>query len=292
MLYHSAVTAEIPNHLLDRVHQNAREWRLKIEESFETETSVISFVTREGQSLVLKTVKHPDDEWNAGAVVSAFEGRGIVRVYEYTGGAMLLERLWPGTNLVELAMSGHDEEATDILADVIRKMSSADSGAIVKGCPTVEDWGDGFARYLVTGDDRIPHELVESAQELFAHLCASQSRKRLLHGDLQHYNVLFDSARGWVAIDPKGVTGELEYEVGALLRNPIERPDLFLATSTIERRLRQFEARLSLNYERMLAWAFAQAVLSAIWSVEDGFEVDPQNPALRLANLIRPMMDK
>ena len=42
----------------------------------------------------------------------------------------------------------------------------------------------------------------------------------LLHGDLQHYNVLLDKDRGWVAIDPKGVVGELEYEVGALLRNP------------------------------------------------------------------------
>lgn len=286
------VTAAIPTHLLDRINQHAREWRLKIEESFETETSVISFVTRDGQNLVLKVVKHPGDEWNTGDVVSAFDGRGMVRVYEHTGGAMLIERLWPGTNLVELAMSGHDEEATDIVADAIRKMSSADPGEIVKGCPTVEDWGDGFARYLVTGDGRIPHELVESAQDVFAQLCASQSGKRLLHGDLQHYNVLFDSARGWLAIDPKGVGGELEYEVGALLRNPVERPELFLSPSTIERRLRQFEERLNLNYERMLAWTFAQAVLSAIWSVEDGFEVDATHAALKLANLIRPMMGK
>jgi streptomycin 6-kinase len=286
------VTGGIPNHLLDRIQQLAREWRLKIDESFETETSVISFVTRDGQNLVLKVVKQPGDEWHSGAVVSAFDGRGMVRVYEHTGGAMLLERLHPGNNLVELAIGERDEEATEILGDVIRRMSAAESGPIVKGCPTVEDWGDGFARYLVTGDDRIPRDLVESAQEVFADLCASQNGKRLLHGDLQHYNVLFDSERGWLPIDPKGVVGELEYEVGAMLRNPGERPDLFLSTSTIERRLRQFETQLNLNYERMLAWSFAQAVLSAIWSVEDGFAVDVENPALRLAYLIRPMMDE
>lgn len=51
--------------------------------------------------------------------------------------------------------------------------------------------------------------------------------------DLQHYNVLFDDARGWLAIDPKGVVGEVEYEIGAILRNPIERPDLFAAPEIV-----------------------------------------------------------
>jgi streptomycin 6-kinase len=40
--------------------------------------------------------------------------------------------------------------------------------------------------------------------------------------DLHHYNVLSDSGRGWLAIDPKGLVGEVEYEVGAAIRNPID----------------------------------------------------------------------
>lgn len=281
------MTAGIPTHLLDRVNQHAREWRLRIEESFETETSVISFVTRDGQSLVLKTVKQEGDEWNAGNVVSAFEGRGMVRIYEYTGGAMLLERLRPGNSLVNMAINGHDEEATDILTGVIERMSTRE---VPDGVPTNTAWSKGFEWYLHSADKQIPRNLVETGQQVFADLATSQHQPRLLHGDLQHYNVLFDAERGWLAIDPKGVVGELEYEVGAVLRNPGERPDLFLSTSTIERRLVQFEARLNLNYERMLAWAFAQAVLSAIWWVEDGFAVDATNPALRLAQLLRPMI--
>jgi streptomycin 6-kinase len=121
-------------------------------------------------------------------------------------------------------------------------------------------------------------------------LCASQRLPRLLHGDLQHYNVLFDSHRGWLAIDPKGVIGELEYEVGAALRNPYENPQLFISRSTIERRLEQFTNQLNLNYERTLRWGFAQAVLSAIWLIEDGFAVNEMTPALRLAEVIRPML--
>ena len=48
--------------------------------------------------------------------------------------------------------------------------------------------------------------------------------------------------------------------------------------------------KLKLNYDRALAWGFAQAVLSAIWSVEDGFAVDAGNPSLRLANAIWPIL--
>jgi len=218
----------------------------------------------------------------------------VVRVHEYTDGAMLLERLLPGNNLVETALNGHDEQATEIIGDVIQRMTEIDA-AILSNAPTqrfpaIDDWAKGFARYLNMDDQRIPRHLVESAQAIFVDLCSSQSRKRLLHGDLQHYNVLFDSQRGWLAIDPKGVIGELEYEIGAVLRNPIESPDLFLSTRTIEQRIDRLTRRLNLNAERVVAWAFSQAVLSAIWMIEDGFEVIESNSAVRLANVMRPML--
>jgi streptomycin 6-kinase len=278
--------------LLDRIQQHARAWRLVVEESFATETSVISFVSRDGQSLVLKVIKQSGDEWRAGEVASAFDGNGVVRVYEHTGGAMLLERLRPGNSLVDLAWNGRDEEATEILAEVIQKMSliqTAQSSATSKNWPTVEDWGKGFERYLATNDEQIPKQLVEEAEKVFRGLGAKQSRPRLLHGDLHHYNVLFDSQRSWLAIDPKGVIGELEYEIGAILRNPIERPELFLVPATIQRRSEQLASKLNLNTERVVAWAFTQAVLSAIWDIEDGYEVDAMNPALRLAEVMREM---
>ena len=112
----------------------------------------------------------------------------------------------------------------------------------------------------------------------------------LLHGDLQHYNVLFDRERGWIAIDPKGVVGELEYELGALLRNPVEQPEIFTNCRVIERRLQILCNTLNLDYERALQWSFAQAVLSAIWDVEDGYPVEQNHPALRLAHVLKQML--
>jgi streptomycin 6-kinase len=259
----------------------------------ETEGSVIAFGTRDDKAVVLKVVKQPGDEWRSGEILNAFDGHGVARVYEQEPGAVLLERLRPGNSLVGLTLDARDEEATDILAGVIQLMSARASSMslleVTQARATVEDWAKGFANYIATDDDQVPNDLVAAGQEIYTRLCASQRRTILLHGDLQHYNVLFDSQRGWLAIDPKGVVGEIEYEIGASLRNPIERPELFLSRSTIERRLKQFTDRLPLDYERVLAWAFAQAVLSAIWSIEDGFAVDSMNPALRLAGIIRPM---
>jgi streptomycin 6-kinase len=280
--------------MLNRLHHYARTWRLEIEGVFDTETSAIAFVSRGGQPLVLKLVKRPCDEWHSGEVLAAFEGNGFVRAYEHAPGAVLLERLRPGHSLAEMAANGGDEEATDIIADVMQRMaaraSSISQRELPNACATVHDWAKAFARYLATGDGQVPKGLVEAGQEVYLDLCASQRQSRLLHGDLQHYNVLFDSDRGWLAIDPKGVAGEIEYEIGAVMRNPYERPELFLERSTIERRLRQFTDRLAVDYERTLQWAFAQAVLSAIWSVEDGFAVDATNHGLRLAEVIRPML--
>lgn len=291
----------IESKLLDRMLDHAHAWGVAVDNTFETESSVIAFGSRgrdsfKRQPVVLKVIKREGDEWRSGEILHAFDATGAARVYEHAPGAVLLERLNPGNSLAEIALSGRDEEATDILASIIQQMSMQISRSGVKTSAsrltgvTVSDWARAFERYIATGDDQVPKELVESARLLYSSLCASQREPRLLHGDLQHYNVLFDSERGWLAIDPKGVVGELEYEIGAILRNPIERPEMFTERATIERRAKRFIEKLNLDFERVLAWGFAQAVLSAIWDIEVGFPVDAMNPALRLANAIQPML--
>lgn len=92
----------------------------------------------------------------------------------------------------------------------------------------------------------------------------------LLHGDLHHGNILASRSKQWLTIDPKGVIGEPEYEVGAFLRNPMS-----LLTSKdnlenlIKRRIDRISEMTGYDKERITHWGFAQAVLSAIWSFED-----------------------
>jgi streptomycin 6-kinase len=275
--------------LAARIEARVRAWGVSVETTLETESSVVAFGTRGGEPVVLKVVRREGDEWGSGEVLEAFGGRGIVRVLAHVPGAVLLERLDPGTPLAEPALAGKDDEATGILAEVIDRMSNSDID--LRRFPSIEDWGKGFDCYLASGDRQIPRDLVEHGRRVYAGLCTTQGERRLLHGDLQHYNVLFDSRRGWVAIDPKGVVGEAEYEVGALLRNPGE-PEVYAHREMVERRVRCYASILGLDPERMVAWGFAQAVLSAIWGVEDGYTLHPGAPPLRLAHVIQPMLQR
>jgi streptomycin 6-kinase len=197
----------------DRLDRCARDWGVTVASTLETQGSILAFGTRDDRAVVLKVVRARGDEWRAGEILAAFRGEGAVRVLAHAPGAALLERVAPGTSLTSLVLEGRDDEATGVLADVIERMGS--SGPRVHGAATAEEWGRGFRRYLDSGDTQVPAGMVERAGETYASLCASQQHTRLLHGDLQHYNVLLDADRGWLAIDPKGVVGEVEYELGA-----------------------------------------------------------------------------
>jgi len=267
-----------------RLAEHVAAWGLDVEKTTVTATSVIAYVTRAGRPAVLKVARWAGDERRCGEIAAAFGGRGVVSVYEHVDGAALLERLSPGEPLAALALSGRDDEATDILATLLGRMSPGDAPP---ACATAESWGAGFARYLASGDAQIPSSIVEHAQAVYAELAAAQRNPALLHGDLQHYNVLLDDVRGWLAIDPKGVVAELEYELGAALRNPWERPEVFASLHAVERRLGRFRDALGIDVDRARAWTFAQGVLSAIWSVEDGHGVDSRHPGLLIANVIR-----
>ena len=261
----------------------AHRWRVVVAESFETESSLIAFGLRDAEPVVLKVVKQPCDEWRSGEVTSAFGGRGMAHVLEHAQGAALFERIVPGTALAELVRQGNDAAATEILGDVIASMSP---NAAPSWCPTVHDWARGFTWYAESGDRQIPAPLVRHAAEIYTELCATQRTTRLLHGDLQHYNVLRDERRGWLAIDPKGVVGEVEYEMGAMLRNPLELPAILSNQASIDRRIGILCDRLALDPGRVLRWAFSQAVLSAIWGVQDGHTVDSRSVPLQLAQTI------
>ncbi len=181
-----------------------------------------------------------------------------------------------------------DAEATETLAEVVHQLSEA--GPTVNPIPTAADWGRGFAGYLRSEDSQLDRGLVERAGHRYGRLTASQRKPRLLHGDLQHYNILHDSRRGWVAIDPKGVLGEIEYELGASFRNPGQSPVYYTGREVVEQRLRIYTAQLDIVPERALAWAYAQAVLSAGWLVEDGIPVAPDAPPIQLARTIESML--
>ena len=225
-----------------------------------------------GERLVLKVGVPVPELLSEAEALRLFGGRGAVRLVDSDArsGALLLERIEPGTQLVALCEED-DAAATSAAAGVMKKLWRPVPG--VHDFPTAADWGEGLVRmreHFGGGTGPFPRRLVEEAETLYAELLASASEPVLTHGDLHHGNVLAGPGGTWLAIDPKGLVAEPAYEVGALLRNPmprlLRRPDPVRVT---ERRIAQLSDELGIERARVRGWGLAQAVLSECWTVED-----------------------
>ena len=198
------------------------------------------------------------------------DGRGSVLLLEGDPdtGAMVLERLVPGTQLKALE---DDDEATALAASVMNRLWRP----LPKKHPfrRVELWAAGLSKlrqHFDGGTGPFAKHLVEKAETFFEELLASSSEAVLIHGDLHHENILAAQREPWLAIDPKGVAGEREYEVGALVRNPMpevaSRPNL---KNILAQRLDILADECGFDRKRIWGWSLAQAVLSGWWSLED-----------------------
>jgi streptomycin 6-kinase len=200
-----------------------------------------------------------------------YDGRGCVQLLaaDPDGGALLLERLRPGTPLSTLT---DDEQATSIAANVMRQLWRPVPPD--HSFPSVAKWAAGLGRlrqHFGGGTGPFSPPLVERAETLFEELLTTMAEPVLLHGDLHHFNILAAERQPWLAIDPKGLIGEPAYEVGALLRNPfpylLKMPN---PRGILARRVDQLAAELGFDRARIVGWGLAQAVLSAWWCIEDG----------------------
>lgn len=224
----------------------------------------------EYRSVVLKLgVPHPELEAEIHAL-RVFNGHGSVRLLEADSsqGAMLLERILPGDNLLSIQ---DDQESTRIAARLMKKIWKTAPPDI--SFPTAEVWCQGFQRYQdkTPENNPLPAEMLRDAGDLSKELLVNSENPLLLHGDLHHMNILLGENDKWIAIDPQGVVGEAAFEVGALLLNPV--PELIHWTNLREvqlQRLNILEESLSIDQNRLAAWSYVRAVLSAVWSLQDG----------------------
>lgn len=271
---HAAEGARWLRELPSLVERCAARWSLKIGPPFAPLS--YNYAARaegpRGERLVLKVGVPVSELSSEIEALRMLEGRGAVRLIDADAeaGALLLERLEPGTPLVALCELD-DAGATSAAASVMRKLWRPVPHE--HSFPSVADWGRGFRRMRERfggGTGPFPPKLVDEAETLFAELLDSSAAPVLLHGDLHHCNVLAAAREPWLAIDPKGLVGEPAYEVGALLRNPL--PQLFNWPEPVrvsERRVAQLAEELGIERARVRGWGVAQAVLAGWWSFED-----------------------
>lgn len=213
----------------------AAEWEVELGAPFAL--ARYSFVAPAGDDAVLKVTPPEDDEADEEPdALELWGGDGAVRLLRRDDArrALLIERVRPGDDIAELS----EEEAT--------QMAVSTGLQLWRPAAQLFRWiGDHIPRWL---DQAEGHELLPLARELYQSL--DVGRETLVHGDLHHHNIL-RSTRGPVAIDPKPMLGEPEYDIPSFLWNPLPYR---MQRDVTERRLAAFAAA-GLDDERMRTWA-------------------------------------
>jgi streptomycin 6-kinase len=229
----------------------------------QTMTSHIYTVVYDGEVVVLKLLSASEKDEQRGALaLSYFDGRGAVRLLHYDDGAQLMEYA-SGYALVTLVEHGKDEEATHIIAQIIKQLHSVPQDTPKDGLVMLHRWFD--ALFVKAAADR--HVGIESifarGATLAEQLLTDQQEIRVLHGDIHHYNIQH-SPRGWLAFDPKGVVGERTYDCANTLCNPV-MPELVHNETRLLNNAAILADALELERARVLAFTYVYACLNASW---------------------------
>ncbi|MDP1615246.1 MAG: aminoglycoside phosphotransferase family protein, partial [Methylococcales bacterium] len=147
-----------------------------------------------------------------------YAGQGAVRLIQADAkkGWMLLEQCIPGSSL---ASYQDERDKTSIAATVMQRLWRPVEHP--EQFISLKRWLVGLKQLNEHAILKalLPETLRDFALNRSEELLLSQGEQVLLHGDLHHYNIL-QHQEAWLAIDPKGVVGEREFEIGAFLRNP------------------------------------------------------------------------
>jgi streptomycin 6-kinase len=258
----------LPNLLDEAAHR----WDLAIGHSFLLSYNYVCAVKRVDNTPAILKIGVPNLELTSEILaLRKYSGQGACRLLDADAsrGMLLLERLYPGTMLSTLE---DDDKATEIAAEVMQAIQTPVPDE--NGFIPLKKWFDELKNLRPRfggGTGPFPEKTVTIVEGMVHDLFAEASTQVLLHGDFHHFNIL-SSERGWLVIDPKGVVGPAEYEVGPLLLNPWDKmPEQTEAIRRTERRIAILSERLGFDRQRLWAWALCHSLLSAWWdTAEDG----------------------
>lgn len=256
--------------LPERIAELAARWSLTLEPHYPglAYNYVAPARRTDGALCVFKLSRHIEETRSEIAALRLWHSVDAVRLLEADPeiGALLLERVQPGTMLAELAATD-DDAATLITAGLLRQLWQPappdDFIPLARWCAAY----DRNREALAQGAGGFPAALFQRADALRRDLLASSGAPLVLHGDMHHYNVLRAERAAWLAIDPKGLLGDPCFDLCQFFRNPLPEG---VSVSVNRRRLDIFCAELGLDRQRVKDWCLVHAVLDACWSFEEG----------------------
>jgi streptomycin 6-kinase len=248
------------------VRECSEQWSLRLGEAYEY--GYVSLAARaelpDGTPVVLKVgFPHRESEHEADALTH-WDGQGAVRLlaYDRERHALLLERCEPGTSLLELP---EEREAYRLAAGVLGRLGRppAPGHSFRELAVDAARWVDVLPERYEQLRRPFERRLLDEAVAAFRELPPNQGELVVCHQDFHRGNVLSAAREPWLAIDPKPVLAEREFDAAALVRD---------GDGDLGWRLDFLSSELALDRERVRRWALAHTLA---WGFDES-EPDPQ----------------
>lgn len=252
----------------------ARKWGLTFEgEAMHGYVGVVQPAhLSDGTPVVLKLGWRDEESAGEPLALSTWAGRGAVLLLESApdDGVLLLERLDAGRTLDDLPL----REAVPVIGELARRLAVPAPPELARSvraeaADLVEELPRRWAELGEPFDRRLVDDAVAICREL-----GPDSGSALVNEDLHFQNVLAGQREPWLVIDPKPLSGDLEYGVIPLFWNRFTE-------STLDARMDLIVASLELDAEKARAWTLVRAVQNWLWMVEELTETgeDSDDPA-------------
>lgn len=248
-------------------------WELELGEPFRNGSAAwVAPVRRrgDGPTCVLKiTLPHREAKYE-GAGPRVWNGAGAVRLLEENADdfALVVERCRPGTQLRDDRMPTKERliTAAELLARLWRQ--PAPDGSPFETVEAVcGEWAVLVRQRMDELRPDLDPGLVEVGARLLDELPATATRSVLIHGDFNPTNILRAERERWLAMDAKPMIGDLATTRLRWSSRLVLKPTMLQSENQLRHDFELFAAVVGEPVDRLLAWATAREVESALWNV-------------------------
>jgi streptomycin 6-kinase len=259
--------------LADLVDELQRDWSIEVGRAYDegTEAFVADAVLADGTAAVLKVLVPRrgggiDDHEATVLRLAGGEGCPILYQDDADRGALLMERLGPSMFALALPYEQRLPALCDAAARIWRPAADIE-------LPTTTAKAAWLTEFVTAKWETLGHPCAERTIE---HAVACGQRRLtaglpelplLLHGDVHQWNAL-RAGDGFKLVDPDGLVGDAEYDLGVILR---EDPDEPLAADPMAT-ARWMADRHGLDATAIWEWSVIERVSTGLVATEIGLQ--------------------
>lgn len=261
--------------LQEKVNRAIQKWRLT--EFSTSDKLTYNFIgcakSPDYGDIILKIGLIPKEFLIEAKTLTIFNGCNVCKCFDMDEeiGAMLLERILPGNDINSIK---NDEERFNIAGKLISSIPVNISNS--EEFPTYSQWINrafNNAKQIEEISSKITPK-IDTASRFFSQIENENRLLMLLHGDLNHTNILCGKANEWKAIDPHGVIGPSCMEVGRFMINQFRAIADSEKIECLDKMAAIFGEYLGESKETIVKCAFIDFILSTCWDIEENVGID------------------